>query len=98
MIMMYGISDSIKKALDTQIRQETTDTGFESSLLNDLVDQDVEDKSFSNRMPLKIAYKEKNNIFLSNHLSEKSLSHNPVIESILNENPLLQNITKENNY
>ncbi len=38
MIMMYGISDSIKKALDTQIRQETTDTGFESSLLNDLVD------------------------------------------------------------
>jgi hypothetical protein len=49
-------------------------------------------------MPLKIAYKEKNNIFLSNHISEKSLSHNPVVESILSENPLLQNITKENNY
>lgn len=49
MIMMYGISDSIKKALATQIRQEKIES---ASHLSGLVDSELDETSVSHRIPL----------------------------------------------
>ncbi len=49
MVMMYGISISIKKALATQIRQENIE---KASHLSEIIDSDREDTSISQRIPL----------------------------------------------
>jgi hypothetical protein len=49
MVMMYGISISIKKALATQMRQENIE---KASHLSEIIDSDLQDTSISQRIPL----------------------------------------------